>query len=350
MTGARTITTALLSALALGACNSRTPPPTVRTTPGPVPSAAPTPTPISAAPIDSEWGPESGGLSLSLTIPRRLSIGDQFGVTVQCKGRPEGLPAGYDLISLWDVQESMSLDLRPVGSADATPVVLHQYRSGMPDFRDPGESAVEAAGERFLGQIAFLSAPSDNLLSPGAYICTLRAGAPNHASGEQDGSYLRPASDRAKRCWFGEVVSNGVTVDLVRSDPEKVTVFVPRVLRVANHTTSFTEADADKMTLEIPRGHVMSVSTTQVVFQTDASGARTERVQSWGIGGNYLTPGDIGVGPALPIGSEIRLVVFSTNEPAGHLWMPASGSGYRELVKRSIPIIGEHDPEPAPRK
>lgn len=314
--------------------------------------AAPIDDPVSSvagaagAPVDVEWGPESGGLSVNISVPPRLIIGEKLEVDVRCTGKQECLPVGHDLVSVWDLQRSMTLELWPVGSIDPKPVVLYQWNSGMPDFRDPGQSAMEAAGEQPLGRLSFLSGPSDHLLTPGMYVCILKAETPNHASGEQNGPYRRPASDRAKRCWFGEVASNGATVELVRAEPERVTVLIPRVLRVTKGSTSFTEADADKMTLEIPYGHVMGTSTAEVTFQTDANGVRTEHVGWRRLEAKFLGSETFSIGARLPIGSEIRLVVFSTNQPVGHMWMPNAGSAYRKLIERRIPLIGEHDPEP----
>jgi hypothetical protein len=293
------------------------------------------------------WGPESGGLSLNLTIPRRLYVGDEFAAVVLCKGR--ATPGGRELLSMWDVRQSMRLQLRPIGNAGAAPIMLREYSVGMPDFRDPGVSARPLIGERLLAQVGFLSAPADHKLAPGVYECSIHAQAPDHAAGEQNGQYLRPASEKAKRCWTGEVVSNSVTVELVRPDPDKETVFVPRALHKTRNGLSYSEAEADKMTFDIPRGHLIGVRTVEVVFETDASGARKERVQSQNLGRNYLQPGVTGA--SLPVGSEVRLTIFLTNERVGHLWAPSAGSGYRVLVTRSVPVIGEDDkaPEAAPK-
>ncbi len=299
---------------------------------------------------ESDWSPEQSGLRLRIwSAPDTLRIGDDFVLELGAKGNPETLPKGRDPISRTDFADALFIELVPAATPGAFPVVLRPQRAIVPLQSIAEESASQTNKAVGFLPVQFSTSAVETQLTDGKYLCTIKA----EVKDRSVGSGLTPASGDAaqkrQRLWFGTAVSKQVTVELFRADPGTTVVYIPRALRVAGMRTFFAREDADRMSFKVPAGSSLGVATASVVLDTDKDGARQERQVSSGIGGNYLRPGDTGIGPPLAVGSEIRLTLFSTNEPVGHMWNPAAGSAYRVLCVRSIPIIGEKDKAPWPK-
>lgn len=296
---------------------------------------------------EAEWGPEQGGLRVRVwSAPDTLRIGDAFPLELGIKGNPATLPLGRDLIDLQEFADSLTIELVSVKVPSPVRMVLHPQGGLLPALRGPIEPRNVTEKPLAVRPMRFSTTPLEAQLQDGMYLCTVKVEVRDHARDAAPAASGGIGDEKRMRLWYGAAASKPFAVELFRGEPGTEVVYIPRVLRAAEGRTFFTREDADRKSFIVPKGSLMGVGTEDVVFETDAAGVRRQRTLKWGIGGNYLRPGDARVGPPLPIGSAVRLTIFSTNEPIGHLWQPAAGSAYKMLLQRWIPIIGEKDDEP----